>query len=135
MRDLKFRAWHKHKNWSKNGEPLKPGFEYDFYINSKGGISFPEGGWDIQGLEKKEEYILEQFTGLKDKNGKMIFDGDIVKYHSEETCEIYWEKTGACFYISNNEDNENGFVVHFNKSISDYCEIIGNIHENPNLLK
>ena len=87
-----------------------------------------EAGWDI------EEVIPEtvgQYTGLKDKNGKMIFEGDIVtglfnynkitgyiKYGSD--CTFYIERNGLYGILLNNAE--------------DWLEVIGNIYGNPELI-
>jgi uncharacterized phage protein (TIGR01671 family) len=96
------------------------------YIAIKEGES--EAGWDI------EEVIPEtvgQYTGLKDKNGKMIFEGDIVtglfnynkitgyiKYGSD--CTFYIERNGLYGILLNNAE--------------DWLEVIGNIYGNPELI-
>ncbi len=67
-------------------------------------------------------------TNLLDKNGKEIFEGDICKVgHAQELCEIRYQ--GAAFVF----ENKLGQML-----VSDHhaiCEIIGNIYENPSLLK
>ena len=72
-----------------------------------------------------------QYTGLTDKNGKKIFEGDIVAYNE--------------LYIDGKEYQEIGyfecderylsFRIHGTQMTPFYCEIIGNIHDNPELLK
>lgn len=87
---------------------------------------------DLDGI-----YFFMQFTGLKDKNDKEIWEGDIVKtipFHKErsEIFSIKWEilqNCGDCYY-----DSGPGFNFHMNESHLDHLEAIGNIYENPELL-
>ena len=68
--------------------------------------------------------ILMQYTGLKDKNGKEIYEGDIVKWSNSVNSGVYeikWFRTGF---------SSNGLPL-FN---DDVVEVIGNIYENPELL-
>lgn len=71
--------------------------------------------------------VLMQYTGLKDKNGKEIYEGDVVKIDGDKKYigEIKWNVLGfVCDY------GIDGIKNH----LPDYVEIIGNIYENPELL-
>lgn len=71
---------------------------------------------------------IGQYTGLVDKNGKKIFEGDIVKQRNEIGT-IYYERNYCTFAI----------VLKRNADLFQHikykCEIIGNIHDNPELLR
>ena len=75
-----------------------------------------------------EEDTVGQYTGLTDKNGKKIFEGDIVK-HSIGTFIVKF--SNGTFLSSLTEDNYLTFLC----SIHNQSEVIGNIHDNPELLK
>lgn len=82
--------------------------------------------WDIN------NYELMQCTGLKDKNGELIYEGDIVKLYNQNY-KIIYEQRGAYFglYISKNETY---YLNDINTQTSN-MEIIGNIYENPEQLE
>lgn len=77
--------------------------------------------------------IIEQYTGLKDKNGKEIYEGDIVKIEAySRVFQVVYRKWDCSFVYENDEDEE---IAHMFDGFPDEYEIIGNIHENPELLK
>lgn len=73
-----------------------------------------------------ENYIVEQCTGLKDKNGKLIYEGDIL------SCMVNCPRKGVVeFYRNAFCLNENGSYSEDIVFSDKCCEVIGNIHENP----
>lgn len=73
------------------------------------------------------DFILEQFTGLSDKNGREIYEGDVISGCGSISAVVYRQEIAAFERIS-----KTGPAV---LSINTVGEVIGNIHENPELLK
>lgn len=77
------------------------------------------------------KYDLMQYTGIKDKNGKKIFKGDIVKDHDECLYIVEWDKKEAMFYYKDSYGYEDDDL----RMSAVAFEVIGNIYENQNLIK
>ena len=109
-RDIKFRAWdevsEKMLNWNEFLD-----------TNMKNTFIAPES----TGL------ILMQYTGLHDKNGKEIYEGDIVKYENMTGKIMFFN---GSFILSDLEETEEWELGVINEDI----EVIGNIYDNPELL-
>ena len=104
--------------------------EPDYYADGWLGANYSYGD-TIESFE----YILMEYTGLKDKNGVKIFEGDIVKSKTN----FYNKPREVITVIGWNDNIENdsfGEPLTLGYSILGYdFEIIGNIHQNPELLK
>lgn len=121
-REIKFRAW-VNDHWVDWIPTCKTLGAYNANIIDTDGYTF----------EEDNPFIVEQYTGLKDKNGKEIYEGDIVTLNGEweeiehDDCSIVTFENG-CFRVGDGYENEAGSYL------SDW-RIIGNIHENPELLE
>src|SRR5690554_294477 len=119
QREIKFRAYHKIQK--RMFEVY--GLGLDFVTeNTLDGVSPGDNCW--QGDELKNIEIM-QFTGLKDKNGVEIYEGDVMK--RIYTYEVRFDK--GRFYLH----HKSGY--HINNGFDKDFEIIGNIHEHKHLLK
>lgn len=129
MREIKFRAWDNEEAYMFTVDTI-PFPIGGIYVYGPG----VGGGWaKVNGVHHKETIILEQFTGLHDKNGKEIYEGDI--------CKIWFDVSKVEDHIYNSltkeeqETEERIFIVEsplFNNQQelnADQIEVIGNIHE------
>lgn len=123
MRAIKFRAWDK-ENQSMLDDITTWTDDYTDMLNET--IKY----------KQNNSVELMQFTGLHDKNGKEIFEGDIIRAfegHAGPHSEVYgvrWN-SGFCGFEANCVTDH--FIM--KPSFSDQYEVIGNIYENPELLK
>ena len=117
MREIKFRVWDAEIEEMHDWESLIPSVDMGYLLSNND--------------EEYDEYRIMQYTGLKDKYGVEIYEGDIV---------ISQDGTGGLVYKHIVEWNEfykrfepmGEDEAHFNR---ESCEIIGNIYENPELLE
>lgn len=119
-REIKFRVW------SESDKEYRTDCSVHKLFTSKTGT--PATIYNDEG----DCFLFEQYTGLKDKNGKEIYEGDIL-----ETCcgkaEVYFDDELLMYKIRVTHGGTMPLVSKKSKRHFDY-KIIGNIHENPELL-
>ena len=147
MREILFRGQTR-KNGEKvemaTGEKLPGHWVYGGIFPGIGDYSIIYGGETEKDLERHIVYseTVGQYTGLKDKNGKRIFEGDIVAqnwYDYDEPRDDSFGKVVFCEYdcsFSVMDVNKDGFMpLGRCGSYHWEVEVIGNIHDNPEMLK
>lgn len=77
--------------------------------------------------------VVMQFTGLIDKNGKEIYEGDIVAYDGNCVARVEWERGGFLFKFVDGIEHPSPNFWH-EPTDEPITEVIGNIYENPSLL-
>ena len=143
MRELKFRIWD-----LKYNEMLPKSDDYGQYLLSLHGKCFLTTGVFQTKKYAFDECVLMQYTGMKDKNGKEIYEGDIVEirilnkddnpdakiapdWETVEKYEVYWNTHDCCFMMRNNKTNHRKMP----KFIIENVTVVGNIFENKDLLE
>ena len=124
MREILFRAWDKVSKKYREFD----GMHDTMTINEDGKVEY----YNLQNGSGGDEYILEQFTGIKDRNGKMIFEGDIVHIDNyDEGWDSTVEFKGGAFAV----DVEGREYDYTAIGWTEYeAVVIGNIHDNPDLI-
>lgn len=131
-REIKFRVWDNYLKSYKDNYENRENDSEEFYLPPK--MLFLES---LKSLQKdSDRFTIEQFTGLKDKNGKEIYEGDIIRDGSSVYQVLFGQyedglsqQVGIGFYL----EQTNGFFQPLCQN--NKFTILGNIHENPELLK
>lgn len=137
MRQIKFRAWFKDEKEMRKVAMLR--WEYGRMSRIAGyKLDTDNNGWtDYDPQTGKIE--LMQFTGLLDKNGKEIYEGDIFELGDNFPAKVYWDLESGSWRIEElgivHEKGEKYPRTHEILAYTTPPVIIGNIYENPNLLK
>ena len=122
MREIKFRGR------KSNGEWIYGDLVHNVGVGASTALIFPEEAHDSWDRYIIDAHTIGQFTGLHDKNGKEIYEGDIVSFTANKESKIWvrpikWLEAGFTF----------GDIFPLNYPSGCY-EIVGNIHDNPKLL-
>ena len=123
MRTIKFRAWHKQR------KEMLPVIDIE-YLMTNGSL-----------ITNYKDFVdniypnIMQFTGLLDKNGVEVFEGDVVKSNSHKPTTFKIEFIEGGFCATQSEHNYPLDINHFYPSTGCMIEVIGNIFQHPHLLE
>jgi YopX protein. len=133
MRTIKFRAWD-----TKDMVMV-------IWIDEEGRGLYGSPLWEDYSVSGNDRFIPMQFTGLHDKNGREIYEGDIIEFRRWERSAEDREKKSPLFYSRREavEFDKGTFYcgaplcnwLHSEDYLIKEMEVIGNVHENPELLK
>lgn len=140
--EIKFRAWDKQKN-----EMIYDGIEFHSrQLHEPGPEEGEEESFIGFGSLCFRRFIMMQWTGMKDCRGKEIYEGDILRSIDDPQFDVIVRFGDSFSEI--HEDHINTFVGFYggfinqehnnceiNPSVEDISKVIGNIHENPELIK
>ena len=133
MRELKFRAF----NLLDKGFCLKP----MQFANSRGEFEFDFGGklaysYTLYEAIKSKDVVVMQYTGMKDKSGVEIYEGDIIKLYDNTKgyLTVVFKNQYAGGWVLHREEDGEGRELSLGAREPKEVEVIGNVYQNPELL-
>ena len=132
MREIKFRTWLQHEKEMSEVLVLDNQEEKVFVVRKDGAA-----GWRMFA-----DIELTQYTGLKDRNGTEIYDGDYIRYSTRtingsiytHVCRVFQHESGTWRIEGYHEDNHSYETKGTVYAAHLICEVIGNIYEHNHLL-
>lgn len=127
--ELKFRVWSKKQKTYAYKHPFN--VSGSFYI-AQNGVLLSDYGNAITPEIKQNDFVIERFTGLRDKNDHTIYEGDIVSEHNGDLKGVVKQAEDGqwVIYWDNIPDGRSVLFEH-----SNFCGVIGNIHDTHELLE
>lgn len=126
QREIKFRAWSPRAKRMYSAEEMAK--DQMTLLPTGRFINVHSISVELSEIYSWDEMLPLQYTGLKDKNGIEIYEGDIVKY-KKHTAKVSWNKLAAGFWFEGDIDFKDITIK------GSEVEIIGNIYENKELIK
>lgn len=130
MREIKFRAW-------TGEEMVQPDYNGDYWVMTfrdgspclLEGYELESGPYDLDYMPIDATFL--QFTGLKDRNGKEIYEGDILDEGGDNQV-VFWCEVDGAWVLGNSPSDDEYYWITARLLGS---AVIGNIYENPELLE
>ena len=134
MRTIRFRAWDEQNKIMHNDfQFIKSGDEgNDWIVFTSDKQTLQDSTHHFENPYFGQQLKIMEYTGLKDKNGKEIYEGDVTKHHSHNTISKWIYSSRYLQFMSLESDGTHRYYFDIDK---DKLEVIGNIYQNPELME
>jgi hypothetical protein len=134
MREIKFRGWHTGQKKMFSAEEMAA--DQLTLLPTGSFINVSGDNTRLSTIYPSDKFIPLQYTGLKDKNGKETYDGDIIKADDRHWLrEIVWFEAGWALRCIRSDEGPHYTYAYITHPDQWQGEVIGNVYENPDLLK